>query len=53
MAAEGRRVKRAEVMAIARTQATDGRCINHKRGMGRRAKRQGAKRVRQHLKKQL
>ena len=46
-------MKRAEIMAVARTQSTDARCINHKRGMGRRAKRQGAKRVRQHLKKQL
>ena len=46
-------MKRAEIMAVARTQATDARCINPKRGMGRRAKRQGAKRVRQHLKKQL
>jgi hypothetical protein len=46
-------VKRAEIMAVARTQSTDARCINHKRGMSRRAKRHGAKRVRQHLKKQL
>jgi hypothetical protein len=45
-------MKRAEIMAVARTQETDARCIGRKRGMGRRAKRLGAKKVRQHLRKQ-
>lgn len=44
-------VKRAEIMAVARTQETDARCIGPKRGMSRRGKRLGAKKVRQHLQK--
>jgi hypothetical protein len=44
-------MKRAEIMAVARTQETDARCINPWRGMARRGKRLGAKKVRQHLKK--
>ena len=50
LAAEGCRVKRAEIMAVARTQETDASCIGPKRGMSRRGKRLGAKKVRQHLK---
>ena len=38
-------------MAVARTQETDARCINPWRGMARRGKRLGAKKVRQHLRK--
>jgi hypothetical protein len=41
--------KRAEIMATARTQATDSRCHNVRRGIGKRLKRKGAKQVRQHL----
>ena len=37
-------------MAVARTQETDASCIGPKRGMSHRGKRQGAKKVRQHLK---
>ena len=44
-------MKRAEIMAVARTQETDARCINPWRGMAHRGKRLGAKKVRQHLKK--
>ena len=44
------RVKRAEIMAIARTQTNDTRCFNTHDGHGRRAKRQGAKRLRGCLK---
>jgi len=43
-------MKRAEIMAVARTQETDASCIGSKRGMSRRGKRLGAKKVRQHLK---
>jgi len=43
-------MKRSEIMAIARTQETDARCIGPKRGMSRRGKRLGMKKVRQHLK---
>jgi hypothetical protein len=43
-------MKRAEIMAVARTQETDASCIGPKRGMSRRGKRLGAKKVRQHLK---
>lgn len=42
-------MKRAEIMAIAWTQKTDTRCLNPRRGVGRRAKRLGARKVRQHL----
>jgi len=45
-------MKRAEIMAVARTQETDARCINPWRGMAQRGKRLGAKKVRQHLKKE-
>ena len=41
--------KRAELMATARTQDTDSRCYNVRRGIGKRLKRKGAKQVRQHL----
>jgi hypothetical protein len=41
--------KRAELMATARTQDTDTRCHNVRRGIGKRLKRKGAKQVRQHL----
>jgi hypothetical protein len=44
-------MKRAEIMAVARTQETDTSCIGPKRGMSRRGKRLGAKKVRQHLQK--
>jgi len=44
-------VRRAEIMAVARTQTNDARCFNTRRGHGTRAKRQGAKRLRQHLKR--
>ena len=44
-------MKRAEIMSVAR-KGCDARCINHKRGMGRRAKRQGAKKLRQHIEQQ-
>lgn len=44
------RVKRAELMAVARTQTNDTRCFDTREGHGKRAKRQGAKRLRQHLK---
>lgn len=44
-------IKRAEIMAVSRTQDTDSRCINPWRGMSHRAKRQGAKRLRQYLKR--
>jgi hypothetical protein len=43
-------MKRAEIMAVARTQETDASCIGPKRGMSYRGKRLGAKKVRQHLK---
>jgi hypothetical protein len=43
-------MKRAEIMAVARTQTNDTRCFGTRRGHGKRAKRQGAKRFRQHLK---
>jgi hypothetical protein len=43
-------MKRAEIMAVARTQETDASCIGPKRGMSRQGKRLGAKKVRQHLK---
>jgi hypothetical protein len=46
-------MKRAEIMAVARTQESDARCINPWRGMARRGKRLGAKKVRQHLLKEL
>lgn len=45
-------MKRAEIMAVARTQETDARCINPWRGMAQRGKRLGTKKVRQHLKKE-
>ena len=51
MAAEGCGMKRAEIMAVARTQETDASCISPKRGMARRGKRLGSKKVRQHLQK--
>jgi hypothetical protein len=44
-------VKRAEIMAVARTQTNDTRCFSTLKGHGKRAKRQGAKRLRQHLRK--
>ncbi len=44
-------MKRAEIMAVARTQETDARRINPWRGMARRGKRLGAKKVRQNLRK--
>ncbi len=44
-------LRRAEIMAVARTQESDARCINPWRGMARRGKRLGAKKVRQHLKR--
>ncbi len=44
-------IKRAEIMAKARTQESDARCINPWRGMARRGKRLGAKKVRQHLRR--
>jgi len=43
-------MKRAEIMAAARTQKTDASCISPKRGMSHRGKRLGAKKVRQYLK---
>jgi hypothetical protein len=43
-------MKRAEIMAIARTQTNDTRCFTTREGRDKRAKRQGAKRLRQHLK---
>ena len=43
-------MKRAEIMAVARTQETDASCIGPKRGMSHRGKRLGAQKVRQHLK---
>ena len=43
--------RRIELSTLARTQKSDASCIGNKRGMARRAKRQGAKRVRQYLKK--
>jgi hypothetical protein len=36
-------------MAPSRTQETDTRCFNTREGHGKRAKRQGAKKLRQHL----
>jgi len=45
------KIKRAEIMAVARTQTNDARCFDTCKGRGKRAKRQGAKRLRQHLKK--
>ncbi len=42
-------IKRAELMATARTQDTDTRCHNVRRSIGKRLKRKGAKQVRQHL----
>jgi hypothetical protein len=42
-------VKRAEINAVARTQTNDTRCFSTREGHGKRAKRQGAKRLRQHL----
>ena len=44
------KVRRAEIMAVARTQTNDTRCFNTRDGHGQRAKRQGAKRLRQYLK---
>jgi hypothetical protein len=44
-------MKRAQIMAIARTQETDARCIGPNRGMAHRAKRLGSHKVRQHLRK--
>ena len=44
-------MKRAAIMAHARTHETDARCINPWRGMARRGKRLGAKKVRQYLTK--
>lgn len=44
-------MRRAEIMAVARTQETDARCINPWRGMARRGNRLGATKVRQHLRK--
>lgn len=44
-------MKRAEIMKVARTQKHDASSTVNKRGMARRAKRQGAKRLRQHLRK--
>lgn len=46
-------MKRAEINAVARTQTNDTRCFNTRAGHGKRAKRQGAKRLRQHLKADL
>lgn len=43
-------MRRKHIMAVARTQDTDARCINPK--YGRIAKRQGAKKIRQMLKKE-
>ena len=43
-------MKRAEIMAVARTQETDASCIGPKRGMSHRGESLGAQKVRQHLK---
>ena len=44
-------MKRKQIKAITRTQKSDATCIGNKRGMVKRAKRQGAHRLRQALKK--
>lgn len=45
-------MRRKEIMAAIQTQKHDASSIGNKRGMARRAKRQGAKRVRQLLRKE-
>jgi predicted small secreted protein len=45
-------MKRAAIIAVAVTQKTDASCHTSRRGMGRRNNRHGAKRLRQHLKKE-
>ena len=45
-------MKRSAIISVAR-KGCDARCIGRKREMGRRAKRQGAKKLRQHLRKAL
>lgn len=47
------KIKRAELMAVSRTTTNDTRCFDTRKGHGKRAKRQGAKRLRQHLKRDL
>ncbi|MHC4699586.1 MAG: hypothetical protein ACYTFQ_03320 [Planctomycetota bacterium] len=46
-------MNRKQLMAAARRQETDARCINNTRGMARHGKKLGAKRVREMLKKDL
>lgn len=45
-------MRRKQIEAITRTQKSDATCVSAKRGMARRAKRQGAHRLRQAIKKE-
>jgi len=45
-------MRRKEIKAVARTQKSDASSIGNKRNMAKRAKRLGAKKVRQHLRKE-